>query len=68
MKKLKLKLDDLGVESFQVGGEKQVEGTVRAHVGNPQEYEDSEATVCTCDTHTSWFTLGCDDATYPKWC
>jgi len=68
MRKLKLDLDALNVDSFQTARAEQAQGTVRGHVTNPQEYQDSEATVCTCDTNTSWFTLGCASATYPQYC
>ena len=64
MRKLKLNLDGLKVESFGVSRPAQGRGTIQAHqqqVDAPTDtYGDSEATACTCDTQGSWFTYGYD--------
>ena len=64
MQKLKLKIENLDVESFQTGDKKPVAGTVAAH--QQQEELDSAISNCTCSgtTDTAWFSLGCADATY----
>ncbi|HEX6910510.1 MAG TPA: hypothetical protein VF142_08945 [Longimicrobium sp.] len=63
MRKLKLNLDALNVESFGTARPAHVRGTIQAHQeqqGPTDTYADSEATACTCDTQGSWFTYGYD--------
>ena len=64
MRKLKLNLDALNVESFGTARPVPARGTIQAHqqqVDAPTHtYGDSEATACTCDTQGSWFTYGYD--------
>jgi len=64
MRKLKLNLDALNVESFGTARPVGVKGTIQAHQGQVDAptatYGDSEATACTCDTQGSWFTYGYD--------
>ena len=64
MRKLKLNLDALNVESFGTARPVGARGTIQAHqqqVENPtDEYGDSEATACTCDTRGWGFTWGYD--------
>lgn len=72
MKKLKLKLDDLDVESFRASGGTSVQGTVNAQSG-PEMYGESEVSGCTCTTGgTAFFTEGCAAETWytahPKAC
>lgn len=66
MQKLKLKLEELDVESFEMGDDAPVAGTVAAHQQQEEEVTaDSEVSNCTCTTNGTWaFTLGCADATY----
>ncbi len=64
MRKLKLNLESLNVESFGVSRPAEGRGTIQAHQqqqGPTDTYADSEATACTCDTGGSWmFTNGYD--------
>jgi hypothetical protein len=69
MRKMKLNLDALNVESFGTASPVLARGTVQAHQQGPMDtYADSEATACTCDTQgsTMW-TLGYDCNSY-KFC
>lgn len=69
MRKLKLNLDALNVESFGTARPVGVKGTIQAHQqqvdGPTATYVDSEATACTCDTQgsTMW-TVGYDCNSY----
>lgn len=64
MRKLKLNLDALNVESFGTARPARARGTIQAHQQQGEAptdtYGDSEATACTCDTQGSWFTWGYD--------
>jgi hypothetical protein len=63
VRKVKLKLEELDVVSFHVGDGTTAQGTV--HAQSAQEYEDSEASACTCTTGgTAFFTWGCEGATW----
>lgn len=66
MRKLKLNLETLNVESFGTALSANVRGTLQAHQsGQMDTYADSEATACTCDTQgsTMW-TNGYDCNSY----
>lgn len=64
MKKMKLQIEALDVESFHIDGRESVEGTVHAHQ-QQEEYGESEASGCTCTTGgTAAFTEGCNAATW----
>lgn len=64
MRKLKLNLDALNVESFGTARPRGDVGTVRANQ-QQQEYTDSEVTGCLCDTQGSvTFTNGYDCNSY----
>ncbi|HYW12426.1 MAG TPA: hypothetical protein VE871_10715 [Longimicrobium sp.] len=61
MRKLKLNLDALNVESFGTAETTDEIGTVRANQEQNEEYSDSEVTGCLCDTQGSvTFTRGYD--------
>jgi len=66
MRKLKLDLDALNVESFRTSRPQQAQGTVKANESQAEEYGESEATGCTC--MTGWFTLGCQAESFAKFC
>jgi hypothetical protein len=62
MQKLKLKLEELDIESFEMGDDAPVAGTVAAH---QQQVVDSEVSACTCTTGgTAFFTEGCGAETW----
>ncbi|HEX6039482.1 hypothetical protein [Longimicrobium sp.] len=68
MRKLKLNLEALTVESFGTARPANARGTIQAHQvqqGPMDTYADSEATACTCDTQgsTMW-TNGYDCNSY----
>jgi hypothetical protein len=66
MQKLKLKLEELDVESFEMGDKAPATGTVAAH---QQEVVDSEVSNCTCTTADTWaFTFGCEYTVHWKAC
>lgn len=68
MQKLKLKIEELDVESFQMAEGVPAVGTVEAHQHGSEVTADSEVSACTCTTNGSWaFTAGCGDATYPTY-
>jgi hypothetical protein len=65
MKKVKLQIEELDVESFHTGERTVVEGTVHAHQQQQEEYAPSEASGCTCTTGgTAFFTEGCGAETW----
>lgn len=65
MRKLKLNLDALNVETFGTAETTNETGTVRANQQQPEEYTDSEVTGCLCDTQGSaTFTRGYDCNSY----
>lgn len=69
MRKLKLDLNELSVESFRTSRPQQARGTVRANesqASEVDEYGESEATGCTCAT--GWFTLACAMESFAKFC
>jgi hypothetical protein len=69
MQKLKLKLEELDVESFETGDKAPATGTVAAHQQQEEVTADSEASNCTCTTTPSWaFTLGCEYTVHWKAC
>jgi hypothetical protein len=61
MRKLKLDLNALAVESFRTASQALAQGTVQAHqeqvVDTNETYAESEVTLCTCAS--GWYSLGC---------
>ncbi|WP_420130481.1 hypothetical protein [Longimicrobium sp.] len=69
MQKLKLKVEELDVESFRTGEQASAEGTINAHQQQEEEYGPSEVSGCTCTTGgTAHFTNGCAEETWAKFC
>jgi hypothetical protein len=64
MRKLKLNLDALNVESFGTGRPADEVGTVRANQEQNVEYPDSGVTACTCASGD--FTMGCNMESFTR--
>lgn len=69
MQKLRLKVEELDVESFRTGQQASAEGTINAHQQQQEEeeYGPSEVSGCTCTTGgTAHFSNGCGAETWPR--
>jgi hypothetical protein len=64
MRKLKLDLNALAVESFRTARPTQAQGTVQGNQQQNEEYTQTEVTGCTC--MTGEFTDGCNAESFTR--